>query len=158
MAGRYRVAGEAGDWTATVTGDQVSLSGMDGTFVVDVDADGRATIDGPAGRVEGVSARRGDEVWVAIDGHVFAFTVTEGTRRPAHAALDRDAMAAPMAATVVRIAVAPGAAVRDGDVLIALEAMKMEMPIRAPRDGVVSVVHCREGELVQQGAVLVELE
>jgi biotin carboxyl carrier protein len=35
--------------------------------------------------------------------------------------------------------------------------MKMELPIRAPADAVVSAVHCREGELVRAGAVLVEL-
>jgi 3-methylcrotonyl-CoA carboxylase alpha subunit len=36
--------------------------------------------------------------------------------------------------------------------------MKMELPIRTAEDGVVTAVHCREGELVQAGAVLVELE
>jgi 3-methylcrotonyl-CoA carboxylase alpha subunit len=36
--------------------------------------------------------------------------------------------------------------------------MKMELPIRAPRDGVVTAVHCREGDLVQPGVVLVDLE
>ena len=44
------------------------------------------------------------------------------------------------------------------DVLIALEAMKMELPIRAPRDGVVKAVHCQPGELVQPGQVLLDLE
>jgi len=37
-----------------------------------------------------------------------------------------------------------------------LEAMKMELPIRAPHDGTIAAVHCREGELVQPGTVLVE--
>ena len=64
----------------------------------------------------------------------------------------------PMPATVVRIAVKPGDAVRAGDVLIALEAMKMELPIRAPRDGIVAAVHCQEGELVQPGVSLVEIK
>jgi biotin carboxyl carrier protein len=158
VAGRYRVVGDSDQWTAAVAGTEVTLSGVDGAFLVGIDAGGRATIDGPDGRFEGVAARAGDRVWVSIDGQVFAWTVTEGTRRPAAAALDQDALAAPMAATVVRINVAPGAAVQDGDLLVALEAMKMELPIRAPRDGVVAAVHCREGELVQQGAVLVELE
>ena len=36
--------------------------------------------------------------------------------------------------------------------------MKMELPIRAPRDGVVRAVHCAEGELVQPGDVLLEIE
>jgi 3-methylcrotonyl-CoA carboxylase alpha subunit len=62
-----------------------------------------------------------------------------------------------MSATVVRIVAKPGAAVSAGDLLIALEAMKMELAIRAPRDGVVKAVHCREGDLVQPGAALLEL-
>jgi len=41
-------------------------------------------------------------------------------------------------------------------VLIVLEAMKMELPLRAPHDGVIAAVDCREGELVQPGKVLVE--
>jgi biotin carboxyl carrier protein len=58
----------------------------------------------------------------------------------------------------VRIAVKPGDAVKDGDVLIALEAMKMELPIRAPRDGVVRAVHCQPGDMVQPGQVLLDLD
>ena len=54
--------------------------------------------------------------------------------------------------------VKPGDRVEDGDVLIALEAMKMELPIRAPRNGVVRAILCREGELVQPGQVLLEFE
>jgi biotin carboxyl carrier protein len=48
--------------------------------------------------------------------------------------------------------------VKKGDTLLVLEAMKMELPVRAPGDGTVTAVSCREGELVQAGVVLVELE
>ena len=65
--------------------------------------------------------------------------------------------AAPMPGTVLDIAVAVGQHVRAGDVLLTLEAMKMELPIRAPRDGVVSAIRCAPGELVQPGPPLVEL-
>ena len=66
-------------------------------------------------------------------------------------------LAAPMPATVAKILVAPGQAVRHGDTLIVVEAMKMELPIRAPADGVVTAVNCHEGELVQPDRALVEL-
>jgi biotin carboxyl carrier protein len=62
-----------------------------------------------------------------------------------------------MPATVVKILVTPGQAVRHGDTLVVLEAMKMELPIRAPGDAVVQAIHCREGELVQPDRTLVEL-
>ena len=47
---------------------------------------------------------------------------------------------------------------RKGDTVVLLEAMKMELPLRAPADGTVAAVHCREGELVQAESVLVELQ
>jgi 3-methylcrotonyl-CoA carboxylase alpha subunit len=61
-----------------------------------------------------------------------------------------------MPATVLRIQTAPGAVVKKGDTLIVLEAMKMEMPLRAPQDGTVAAVHCTEGQLVQPEVTLVE--
>jgi multidrug efflux pump subunit AcrA (membrane-fusion protein) len=62
------------------------------------------------------------------------------------------------ATTVVRITVEPGQRVSKGEVLIVLEAMKMELPIKAPRDGSVKAIACRPGELVQPGVPLLELE
>ena len=66
------------------------------------------------------------------------------------------ALVAPMPATVINVQVKTGDAVKKGDVVLVLEAMKMELPLRALGDGVVSAVRCREGELVQADATLVE--
>jgi biotin carboxyl carrier protein len=63
-----------------------------------------------------------------------------------------------MPATVVRVDVTPGALVRRGDTLVILEAMKMELPIRASTDGTVSAVHCKAGDLVQPGIALIDIE
>jgi biotin carboxyl carrier protein len=62
-----------------------------------------------------------------------------------------------MPATVIKVLAKTGAHVKKGDTLVVLEAMKMELPIRATGDAVVTAVHCSEGELVQADAVLVEL-
>jgi 3-methylcrotonyl-CoA carboxylase alpha subunit len=78
--------------------------------------------------------------------------------RPRARTSDADALRPPMSATVIRIHVAEGASVSEGDALIVLEAMKMELPIRAPRDGVIKTIYCREGELVQPTTVLIDLE
>ncbi|MGH9411278.1 MAG: acetyl-CoA carboxylase biotin carboxyl carrier protein subunit, partial [Vicinamibacterales bacterium] len=51
-----------------------------------------------------------------------------------------------------------GDSVRAGDVLILLEAMKMELPVRAPADARVTAVHCRPGDLVQPNVGLIDLE
>ena len=66
------------------------------------------------------------------------------------------ALMAPMPATVIRVQVKPGDAVSKGDIVLVLEAMKMELPIRALGEGIVAAVHCREGELVQPDTALVE--
>jgi 3-methylcrotonyl-CoA carboxylase alpha subunit len=63
-----------------------------------------------------------------------------------------------MPATVVSVMVEVGAHVTRGDTLVMLEAMKMELAIRAPRDGVVKAIHCQPGELVQPGTNVLDLE
>ena len=61
-------------------------------------------------------------------------------------------------ATVIKVHVKAGDAVNKGDIVVVLEAMKMELPLRALGEGVVSAVRCREGELVQADATLIEFE
>jgi biotin carboxyl carrier protein len=54
--------------------------------------------------------------------------------------------------------VAPaGTRVEAGAVVLVLEAMKMELPIRAPREGTVTAIHCSEGQRVQPGMALAEI-
>ena len=79
-------------------------------------------------------------------------------RRRARATDNQLALSAPMPATVIAVNVAPGQEVAEGDVLVLLEAMKMELPIKAPHAGRVKSIVCREGELVQSGLRLLELD
>ena len=95
--------------------------------------------------------------WVWVDGQVAHFAPPTA-RAPARRRASAHDLTSPMPATVVRVMVEPGARVTRGDTLIMLEAMKMELPIRAPRDGVVKAVHCRQGELVQPGVNLIDVE
>ena len=67
-------------------------------------------------------------------------------------------LVAPMNGSIVRVLVNAGQHVEAGDQLVVLEAMKMEHNIRADKAGVIGAVHCQEGDMVSEGAVLVELE
>jgi acetyl/propionyl-CoA carboxylase alpha subunit len=118
--------------------------------------------------IQGTTARAGArriafavgarDTWVFLDGHTYLVSDTnDGSPRRASAD-DNDALTAPMPATVLAIHVAPGERVEGNQVVLVLEAMKMELPIRAPRDGVVKRVNCQIGELVQPGATLLELD
>lgn len=98
-----------------------------------------------------------DRVWVSLNGRVYLVEPAAST--PAVRRLDdAGALMAPMPATVVSVRVSPGDRVTRGDVLITLEAMKMELPVTAPRDGIVSAVACHPGDLVRPGLALVTLE
>jgi biotin carboxyl carrier protein len=98
------------------------------------------------------------DVWVFIDGRAYTVTdTTDNSRRRSHVD-DQAALTAPMPATVLAINVAPGRQVKRNDVVMVLEAMKMELPVRSPRDGVVKAIGCQVGELVQPGTTLLQLE
>jgi acetyl-CoA carboxylase biotin carboxyl carrier protein len=57
-------------------------------------------------------------------------------------------------AVVWKIAVATGDRVQNGDTLIVLESMKMEIPVAAPRDGTVAAILVREKQMVEEGQKL----
>lgn len=98
----------------------------------------------------------GDTQWVFVNGQVATVETPRPGRRRGKS---RDAgVMSPMPATVVAIHAVPGQTVTEGELLIVLEAMKMELPIRAPRDGVVKSVGCAQGDLVPPGVNLLEFE
>lgn len=91
----------------------------------------------------------GQTAWVRTS------TTERSGRRRGHA---ESGVMAPMPATVAAIHATVGQHVTDGDTVIVLEAMKMELPIRAPRSGIVKAIHCAKGDLVQPGVSLLEIE
>ncbi len=59
--------------------------------------------------------------------------------------------------TIWKIEKQKGDAVSEGDVIVIIESMKMEMPVEAPEDGVIQEIRCAEGQSVQEGDVLAVL-
>jgi propionyl-CoA carboxylase alpha chain len=117
---------------------------------------------GAAGEVDGrhvrvALVRDGDRVFA--DGSLGAATLVEVPRlRPSAAEEDPGSLHAPLPGAVRRVTVSTGATVSQGDVLVVLEAMKMEHAIRAPHDGTVTSVLVADGDQVDGGAVLVVVE
>jgi acetyl-CoA/propionyl-CoA carboxylase biotin carboxyl carrier protein len=64
---------------------------------------------------------------------------------------------APMQGTIVKIAVEDGQQVEQGDLLLVLEAMKMENPVTAPKAGTVSGLTAEPGAAVTSGTVLCQI-
>ena len=79
-------------------------------------------------------------------------------RRANKAAVSGDAVASPMQASVIKVNVEEGQEVAEGDVLLVLEAMKMENPVKAHKVGAVTGLAVEVGGQVNKGAVLMELK
>ncbi|UNK44928.1 acetyl/propionyl/methylcrotonyl-CoA carboxylase subunit alpha [Arthrobacter sulfonylureivorans] len=72
----------------------------------------------------------------------------------AGAAASGDGLASPMQGTIVKVAVAEGDTVAEGDLVVVLEAMKMEQPLTAHKAGTISGLSAKPGDTVSAGAVL----
>jgi acetyl-CoA/propionyl-CoA carboxylase biotin carboxyl carrier protein len=90
---------------------------------------------------------------------------TGGAKKPkrksgkkAGAAASGDSVASPMQGTIVKVAVEEGATVAEGDVLVVLEAMKMEQPIKAHKAGTVTGLTAEVGTGVTNGEVICEIK
>jgi biotin carboxyl carrier protein len=109
-------------------------------------------------------AGSGADRWIFWNGRVFRGALSAvrdpggGPERVQKVRSAAQSLTAPMPARVIGILVQAGSAVKKSETLVVLEAMKMELPIRAPADATVTAVHCREGELVQADGVLLDLE
>ena len=137
------------DGTLQVSGVPVQVESMGG-------GQWRVLVDGVAHRA--FAAGPDDAPWIWIDGAVYRPEAADAERPARVRTADLSgSLAAPMPATVRAINVKPGDRVSRGDTLVVLEAMKMELPLKSPTDGVVVSVACQVGDLVQPGVPLVEM-
>lgn len=78
--------------------------------------------------------------------------------KKAGAAASGDAVTSPMQGTIVKVAVDEGATVAEGDVIVVMEAMKMEQPLKAHKAGTVTGLQAEVGATVTNGAVICEIK
>lgn len=115
-----------------------------------------AEIDGTRQRLRAI--RRGDTLYLQWQGELHAVSRFDPIAAAEASHVQHGGLSAPMNGSIVRVLVEPGQAVEAGAALVVLEAMKMEHSIRAPEAGTVKALYCREGEMVSEGTVLVEIE
>jgi acetyl-CoA/propionyl-CoA carboxylase, biotin carboxylase, biotin carboxyl carrier protein len=79
-------------------------------------------------------------------------------RRKTHAAASGDALTAPMQGTIVKVAVSDGDTVAEGDLVVVLEAMKMEQPLHAHKAGTITGLAAQVGAVVTSGATICDIK
>lgn len=81
-----------------------------------------------------------------------------GAKKSAGTAASGDSLTSPMQGTVVKVAVTEGQEVAEGDLIVVLEAMKMEQPLNAHKAGIITGLSAEVGATVTAGAVLAEIK
>jgi biotin carboxyl carrier protein len=119
---------------------------------ISVDIDGR--------QVDGMATLSGGTLWVHLAGETFTVATGSGGRRRAKAGVDANPgeVKAPMPGKIVKIFAKPGEEVTAGQVLLVMEAMKMEYTLKAQVAGKVKTLSAAAGEQVALGQLLVQLE
>jgi acetyl-CoA/propionyl-CoA carboxylase biotin carboxyl carrier protein len=113
----------------------------------------RVTLDGVARRY--AFARDGDVLWIARDGHHLELRVARAAG--GGAAHGADSLEAPMPGTVLLVHAENGQQVEEGEVLLVIESMKMELSIAAPHAGTVEGLDVAVGDKVGLRQVLAEV-
>ena len=103
------------------------------------------------------TARAKDRVYVWCAGRTYEFRQAPPAARAGRPAAFSAGLLSPMPGRVRKLLVAEGESVTRGQVLLVLEAMKMEHAIRSPRDGRVASLPFREGDLVEAGVAVAEV-
>lgn len=130
----------------------------DAEFVVEAEAleEGRLKLRSDAGETIAEVTAAGARRFVRLG--TADFVIERDAASRGRGAQHGHGLTAPMPGVVTRVLAAAGDEVTKGQPLVALEAMKMEHLVRAPRDGRVKAVSAQVGAMVQSGTVLAELE
>jgi biotin carboxyl carrier protein len=100
-----------------------------------------------------------DKSWVTVNGQTFVLTRSSSTRRGGHGHHHAAGeLTAPMPGQIRAVNVSEGDAVTKGQTLLVLEAMKMEIRVQAPRDGLVKKLFVQQGQTVEREQILIEIE
>lgn len=101
----------------------------------------------------------GEMLWVHLDGETFTYRPEKkvSSRKKSNSSGSAGDVEAPMPGKITKIAVSPGDQVSKGQLLVVLEAMKMEYSLKSSTSGKVNAVKCKVGDQVALGQLLVEV-
>jgi len=154
-----RWQGRAIDVRASIADGRAALEWDERRVEAAVAREGRwidVTLDGRRHRA--AAARDGRGIWISIEGRLYRFEIAH---RHAGGTDDGDAsgeVLAPMTGRVAAVEAREGATVQEGDLLLTIEAMKMEFKVQAPIAGRVGQVACAAGDRVDLGQMLLRIQ
>ncbi len=137
------------DGNSILVNGQPFVVGFDGDKVLVDGVPFEARLEGDKAVVSGIAYDLGVEGLAAEKA---------GPKATRAAAAGEGAVTAIMPGKIIRLLVAAGDQVAEGDVVCILEAMKMENELKAPKAGTVTAIHVQPGQDVEMGAVLAEIE
>lgn len=113
-------------------------------------------------RMFGAVAVSGGTAWYSLNGEVWTVesegrSARGGSGRSAGGSADPSQITAPMPGKIIKVMVAKNVGVEAGDVLVVMEAMKMEYTLKASAAGTVQEISCSVGQQVTLGSTLVKL-
>ena len=155
MSREFSITLDGAAYKVIVDGNSILVNGQ--PFVVGVEDD-RILVDGTPYDVTIAESQ------VVVGGIAHALVVTgldeerAGPKAAARAVASAGSVTAIMPGKIIRVLVAEGDQVAEGDVICILEAMKMENELKAPKDGTVKALHIQSGQDVEMGAVLAEID
>ena len=150
MQHEFKFAGDTVEVTVARDSDKWRLDDLECQIM----ADGRLKVTANGVTKFAHSTKVGDVWWVHLDGHVFCIEKIEAGSNSDDL---EGGLIAPMPGKILEVLVEKGQSVASGDLLLVMEAMKMEHRIVANVDGVIAMMNLQEGDQVQQGDVLVEI-
>ncbi|HKO21478.1 MAG TPA: biotin/lipoyl-containing protein [Candidatus Eisenbacteria bacterium] len=154
----FRWDGRAIEGTIETQGHRATWTRDGSTLDAEVARDGAwVEIRTPQGACRAAVKAGPKEVWVSLRGRTYVLERAHRTSSGSAAAASNDEIRAPMTGKVVRVTAAQGAQVKEGDLLLTIEAMKMEFKLTAPEDARVEEILCVDGDRVELGQLLVRL-
>ncbi len=140
--------------------DQFTVTIGEQTHIIRTEslADGGWLLQMNGQQIIAYSAAQGSERYVFVNGENFTLTVPDARSTRRKTAAGAGDLTTQMPGQVVSVLVAAGESVTRGQTLVILEAMKMEIRVAAPSDGVVKRLLVTKGQVVERGQLLLEFE